>query len=95
MADTPIWKERFPIGDGNRVDEDNTVPVYRSYKDCGIPIMTRAEFDEITGVKKYNVYLETETLKPLQFTPLTVPIQPLSDYYFLRLDFKIPRPIRP
>ena len=85
-----IWNDKFPIGDGERVDEDDTVPVYRSYPDCEINIDSKSTFDEIN--EKYTIFVQTQELKNLEFTPKVAPKQALSNYYFLRLDFKIPRP---
>lgn len=85
-----IWDEKFPIGNGERVDEDDSVAVYRSYPECGIEISTKEQFDNIAA--KYNMFIQTELLKNLVFTPKVAPKQALSNYYFLKLDFKIPRP---
>ena len=85
-----IWDEKFPIGNCERVDEDDSIPVYRSYPECGITIETKTEFDEIA--EKYNMFIQSQLLKNLEFTPNVAPKQALSSYYFLRLDFKIPRP---
>ena len=85
-----IWNDRFPIGDCERVDEDDTIPIYRSYPDCEINIDSKSVFDEIN--EKYTIFVQTQELKNLEFTPNIAPKQALSNYYFLRLDFKIPRP---
>lgn len=82
-----IWEERFRIGDGEKVSEEQAVPVYRAYDECGI-LMTQQLFKEI--VRECVIYEETTLLKDIQFTPHNVPKQTMSNYYFAKLDVKIP-----
>lgn len=87
-----MWNTVFPISKCELVDEADSMPIYRSYPlDCEIEIKTPEAFNE--QASKYNIYIETEKLKPLVFTPKTQPLQTTSDYYFMKLDFKIPRPV--
>ena len=87
-----MWNTVFPISNCELVDEDDSKPVYRSYPlDCEMVIDNPQAFNEQAA--KYKIYIETERLKPLVFTPKTQPLQSTSDYYFMKLDFKIPRPV--
>ena len=83
-----IWDEHFNIGDGVKTTDEDAMPVYRGYDECGIT-MTRDLFREI--VEHYNIYEETTLLKDIQFTPRVSPVQTTTKYYFLRLDVKFPR----
>lgn len=84
-----MWDSKFMIGDGERVTDETSKPVYRDYEsECGI-IMTQELFDEISQI--FKIYYETETLKNIIFTPKTVLKQTSSNYYFLHLDVKILR----
>ena len=84
-----MWNDSFMIGNGERVTDETSKPVYRNYlADCEI-VMTQELFDEVT--KKFKIYYETETLKNIVFTPKDVLKQTTSNYYFLHLDVKIPR----
>lgn len=84
-----MWNDAFMIGNGERVTEETSKPVYRNYLlDCGI-VMTKELFEEIT--KRFKIYYETTLLKNIQFVPKKVLTQTTSKYYFLHLDVKIPR----
>lgn len=83
-----VWDEGYMIGNGERVTDETSKPVYRNYAECGI-IMDQAMFDQIT--EHFKVYYETEVLKNIVFTPRNVLKQTSSNYYFLHLDIKIPR----
>lgn len=84
-----MWDSKFMIGDGERVTDETSKPIYRDYEsECGI-IMTQELFDEISQI--FKIYYETETLKNIIFTPKTVLKQTSSNYYFLHLDVKILR----
>ena len=83
------WNSRFRIGDGNIVAIDEAPSVYRGYaEDCGIT-MTEEIFEEQSEL--FTIYQETNLLSDVVFTPETVVTQDLSDYYFCRLEMKIPR----
>lgn len=84
-----MWNDAFMIGNGEKVTEETSKPVYRNYfSDCGI-VMTEELFEEIT--RKFKIYYETTLLKNIQFIPKKVLNQTTSNYYFLHLDVKIPR----
>lgn len=84
-----MWNDGFMIGNGERVTDETSKPIYRNYlTDCGIE-MTEELFNEIT--KKFKIFYETELLKNIVFTPKDVLKQTTSNYYFLHLDVKIPR----
>lgn len=87
-----MWNTVFPISNNEPIDEDNSSPIYRSYPlECEMVIDSPDAFNEQAA--KYKIYVETERLKPLVFTPKTQPLQTTSDYYFMKLDFKVPRPV--
>ena len=89
-----MWYSKFPISDCTRIDEDDASPIYRDfYSECEIQIDNKSQFEQLAAI--WKIYRQSEELKSLEFTPIVAPKQSLSNYYFLRLDFKIPRPIRP
>lgn len=83
------WNEYFRIGSGERTTDEDAPPVYRSYTECGIDVDSE-EYEEITN-KGYCIYQIDSLLKNIRFTPQVSPAQVTSEYYFLKLEVKIPR----
>ena len=83
------WNEYFRIGSGERTTDEDAPPVYRSYTECGIDVNIE-EYEEIKA-KGYLIYQIDSLLKNIRFTPKVTPTQVTSEYYFLKLDVKIPR----
>lgn len=84
------WNEYFRIGTGERATDEDAPPVYRSYLECGIE-MTPEKYQEIKN-KGYRIFQIDSLLKNIRFTPRVTPTQVTSEYYFLKLEVKIPRP---
>lgn len=84
------WNEYFRIGSGEKTTDDDAPPVYRSYLECGID-MNAEKYQEIKN-KGYRIYQIDSLLKNIRFTPRVTPSQVTSEYYFLKLELKIPRP---
>lgn len=83
-----VWDDDYTIGDGLRTTDEDAVTVYRNYAECGI-IMDKEKFDEIN--QHFVIYEESSSLGDIIITPETVPRQTTSDYYFMKLQVKIPR----
>lgn len=85
-----MWNDRFRIGNGQKVSESAAYPVYRSYlKDCGMEL----DKDEWTRqASEWSIYYPSNSLSPVKFTPKAQPAQTSTNWYFLMLDLKIPRP---
>jgi len=84
-----LWNEYFRIGSGEKTTDEDAPPVYRSYTECGIE-MNPEKYEEIAG-KGYRIYQIDSLLKNIRFTPKVTPAQVTSEYYFLKLEVKIPR----
>ena len=80
--------DQFRIGDGEITSVSQVKPVYFKYEDLGLS-MTEGFFNE--EIQKFQVFYESDEITPIRFKPKSARVQKTSEYYFLKVDVKIPR----
>lgn len=80
--------DRFRIGNGEATTMTSAPSVYISYAALGLP-MNEEFFNE--EIQKYKIYYESREITQIRFKPKSVRSQVTSEYYFIKVDVKIPR----
>lgn len=80
--------DTFRIGDGELTTTGTVRPVYVKYSDLGFEMDEDFFYSELD---EFNVYYEAKEIPNIQFRPKSIKGQDTSDYYFLKVEVKIPR----
>ena len=81
-------RDSFRIGNGNITTMEQVTPVYISYASLELP-MNEEIFNQ--EIQDYKIFFESDEITPIRFVPKSAMVQKTSQYYFLKVDVKIPR----